>query len=136
MIRPSTFTLTPGEAMLIDWVITMHSFDTVLLERLEQPRFEELRKKIAPVIVENSTDPVFFTDADIQYLLITCPITHCWGEEDAGFGLKTKLLASQMPIKIKMASQPQEVKNDSIETSHDSTFSSQDTYPDYPETTG
>lgn len=98
MARP--ITVTVAEAMLIDWVLTMHAFDISRLEQLETPVMIALRKQIAPLIVEDKESRITFTAEELGYLLIAIPITFRFYKDDIGFSLKKKLLGMLLPPRI------------------------------------
>ena len=92
--------ITPEEAMLIDWVLTMHEYDSALFEELSRPSTVTLRKKAASVITHGEPREIIFTLEEMNYLLITIPITFRFYKEDIGYSLKCKLLATLTTPKL------------------------------------
>ena len=94
--------VTPSEAVLIDYLITMHSYDSSLLELLKTDMAKSLRRKAAKIIVKDEGSQVSFTPDEAEYLLIVVPITFRFLEDDIGFSLKKKMLATLVPKEIKL----------------------------------
>ncbi len=105
--------VTFEEACLIDWLITMHSFDLSRYEQLKEQQFIRLRQKIAAGIVQVDKATVHLSDEDIEYLFITCPITFRFEQVDVGFSLKQKLYSifAPKPIVFNWLTSP-EIKQD------------------------
>lgn len=83
--------LTDDEARLVDWLITVHSWDYDLFSRLNSPDMIDLRKEIAQVILAKK-NYIDLGKEDFIWLLTCTPITFRWGyTEDIGKSLKTKL---------------------------------------------
>ena len=92
--------ITPEEAMLVDWVLTMHTYDSARAEQLTSELMLRLRKKIASVITHEDTGELSLLPEEISYLLISIPITFRFSKEDVGYSLKRKLLATLTTPKI------------------------------------
>lgn len=93
----SAIEVTAEEAMLIDWVFTMHGFDETLLNWLMLPDIKGLREKAGEIIVKGD-GRINFSDDDLKILLVLIPITHRWGEIDVGYSLKKKLYKAYLGI--------------------------------------
>ena len=84
--------------MLIDWVLTMHTYDIAREQQLTT--LAPLRKKIASVITHEEIEEVVFSPEEMQYLLLSVPITFRFYKEDVGYSLKGKLLATLTTPKV------------------------------------
>ena len=79
------------EAYLIDWLITLHSYDGELYERLNSPELIALKSELGRVLL-NEKDFIEIEETEFKWIFTTCPITFRWGYgEDVGMSLKTKL---------------------------------------------
>ena len=83
--------LTLDEAYLIDWLITLHSYDGELYERLNSPELIALKSELGKVLV-GERDYIEIEETEFKWIFTSCPITFRWGyREDVGMSLKTKL---------------------------------------------
>ena len=83
--------LTMDEAYLIDWLITLHSYDGELYERLNSPELTALKAELGRVLLQEK-DYIEIEETEFKWIFTTCPITFRWGYgEDVGMSLKTKL---------------------------------------------
>ena len=83
--------LTLDEAYLIDWLITLHSYDGELYERLNSPELIALKSELGKVLV-GERDYIEIEETEFKWIFTSCPITFRWGYgEDVGMSLKTKL---------------------------------------------
>lgn len=95
--------VVPEEAALIDWVLTAHTWDADLIDRLDTPKYWALREQVGRVLVGH-TDQMVLEDDDVHHLLILVPILFAVGHVEAGSALKTKLyecLVGPAPVKEK-----------------------------------
>ena len=89
--------LVAEEAMLLDWVLTLHSYDEAFLGWLMQPDVQQWRYQAGTIIVKGK-GTISLQDDDIKVLLAFIPITFRFDEVDVGFSLKTKLYRSYLNI--------------------------------------
>ena len=83
--------LTLDEAYLVDWLITLHSYDGELYERLNSPELIALKSELGKVLV-GERDYIEIEETEFKWIFTSCPITFRWGYgEDVGMSLKTKL---------------------------------------------
>jgi len=83
--------LTLDEVYLIDWLITLHSYDGELYERLNSPELIALKSELGKVLV-GERDYIEIEETEFKWIFTSCPITFRWGYgEDVGMSLKTKL---------------------------------------------
>ena len=83
--------LTMDEAYLIDWLITLHSYDGELYERLNSPELTALKAELGRVLLQEK-DYIEIEETEFKWVFTSCPITFRWGYgEDVGMSLKTKL---------------------------------------------
>lgn len=83
--------LTLDEAYLIDWLITLHSYDGELYERLNSPELIALKSELGKILL-GERDYIEIEEIEFKWIFTSCPITFRWGYgEDVGMTLKTKL---------------------------------------------
>ena len=83
--------LTLDEAYLIDWLVTLHSYDGELYEKLNSPELTALKLELGKVLL-NERDYIEIEEIEFKWVFTSCPITFRWGYgEDIGMSLKTKL---------------------------------------------
>jgi len=83
--------LTLDEAYLIDWLITLHSYDGELYERLNSPELIALKSELGKILL-GERDYIEIEETEFKWIFTSCPITFRWGYgEDVGMTLKTKL---------------------------------------------
>jgi hypothetical protein len=78
------------EAMLVDWVLTMHTYSPDYLEYLMKPDVQQMRYQAGQIII-NNTGQFELLEEEIRWLLAILPITFRFGKEDVGYSLKKKL---------------------------------------------
>lgn len=113
-----SLTITPGEAILLDWIFTLHSWDKELEDRLSKKIF--LRERIALAVAWEKEIDLSLEEDEIKELLIWVPIIWRLGQEDVGFSLKQKLyrlLCPEPPPEPAREEEKEEVANAS--TSND-----------------
>jgi hypothetical protein len=113
MSKSATLMVNPEEAMMIDYLITLHSYDPAYLELLKTSMFTSLRTKAATIIAADSEGLISFTDAEVEHLLITIPIDFRFLEKPCGYSLKVKLFKSQLPVMFSFQVKPEEPINES-----------------------
>lgn len=91
--------VTSEEAMLIDWVLTLHDYNESLFEKLREDWVYITRKKIASIILSDKDTSLILTEDELSYLLMVVPITFRFSKNDIGFSLKKKLLSLIIPPK-------------------------------------
>ncbi len=83
--------LEMDEAYLIDWLITLHSYDGELYERLNSPELTALKSELGQVLLQEKKY-IEIEETEFKWIFTSCPITFRWGYgEDVGMSLKTKL---------------------------------------------
>ena len=83
--------LTIDEAYLIDWLLTLHSYDGELYEKLNSPELTALKSELGKVLL-GEQDCIEIEETEFKWIFTSCPITFRWGYgEDVGMSLKTKL---------------------------------------------
>jgi len=100
--------VTAQEAMLVDWVLTMHSYSADFLEYLMKPNVQETRYQAGRIIIDN-TGTFELLEEEIKWLLAILPITFRFGKEDVGFSLKKKLYEAYLGKKPELSEE--EVSN-------------------------
>ena len=78
------------EAMLVDWVLTLHSYSADYLDYLMKPDIQQMRYQAGQIIIDG-TGELELLEAEMKWLLAIVPITFRFGKEDVGFSLKKKL---------------------------------------------
>lgn len=78
------------EAMLVDWVLTLHSYSADYLEYLMKPDVQQMRLQAGRIIVDDMGEFELLED-ELKWLLAILPITFRFGKEDVGYSLKKKL---------------------------------------------
>jgi hypothetical protein len=89
------------EAMLLDWVLTLHSYSADTLEYLMKPNVQQMRNQAGHIIIDG-TGELELLEEELKWLLAIVPITFRFGKEDVGFTLKRKLyeayLGKKQPV--------------------------------------
>jgi hypothetical protein len=83
------------EAMLVDWVLTLHSYSPDCLEYLMKPDVQQMRVQAGRIIVDGSGE-LELLEEEMKWLLAILPITFRFGKEDVGFSLKRKLFEAYL----------------------------------------
>jgi hypothetical protein len=78
------------EAMLVDWVLTLHSYSPEYLDYLMKPDIQQTRYQAGQIIVDGRGE-LELLEEEIKWLLAILPITFRFGKEDVGYSLKKKL---------------------------------------------
>ncbi len=78
------------EAMLIDWVLTLHNYSADYLDYLMKPDVQQMRYQAGRIIIDGDGQ-LELLEEEIKWLLASLPITFRFGKEDVGFSLKKKL---------------------------------------------
>jgi hypothetical protein len=78
------------EAMLVDWILTMHTYSPDYLEYLMKPDVQQMRYQAGQIVINNS-GRFELLEEEIKWLLAIVPITFRFGRDDVGFSLKKKL---------------------------------------------
>jgi len=81
---------TGQEAMLVDWVLTLHSYNGEFLDYLMKPDVQQMRYQAGRIILDDQGE-FSLLESEIKWLLAILPITFRFGKEDVGFSLKKKL---------------------------------------------
>ncbi len=95
---------TSQEAMLVDWVLTLHNYSPDYLEYLMKPDIQQMRYQAGRIIVDDAGE-FELLEAEIKWLLAILPITFRFGKEDVGYSLKKKLFEAYLGKKLEL---PQE----------------------------
>ena len=78
------------EAMLVDWVLTLHNYSPDYLEYLMKPDIQQMRYQSGRIIVDEGGE-LELLETEMKWLLAILPITFRFGKEDVGYSLKRKL---------------------------------------------
>lgn len=78
------------EGMLIDWVLTMHSYSPEYLDYLMKPDIQQMRCQAGQIIIDGNGQ-LELLEEEMKWLLAILPITFRFGKEDVGYSLKRKL---------------------------------------------
>jgi hypothetical protein len=78
------------EAMLVDWVLTLHSYSPDALDYLMKPDIQQMRCQAGRIIIDGSGE-LELLEEEMKWLLAIIPVTFRFGKEDVGFSLKRKL---------------------------------------------
>ncbi len=92
------------EAMLVDWVLTLHNYSADYLEYLMKPDIQQMRYQAGQIIVDGSGQ-FELLETEMKWLLAVIPITFRFGKEDVGFSLKKKLFEAYLGRKPEFPSQ-------------------------------
>lgn len=83
------------EAMLIDWVLTLHTYSSEYLDYLMKPDVQQMRYQAGRIIIDGEGQ-LELLEEEIKWLLASIPITFRFGKEDVGFSLKKKLYGAYL----------------------------------------
>ncbi len=89
------------EAMLVDWVLTMHSYSSDYLDYLMKPDIQQMRYQAGRIIVDG-TGEFELLESELKWILAILPITFRFGKEDVGFSLKKKLYEAYLGKKTEL----------------------------------
>lgn len=87
--------LSKDEAVLLDWVLTLHTFDLDLLGRLVS-RYWQIRYEVAKVLIGESQSIDVETGDEFDEVLTMVPILFSIGGENIGGPLKEKLYRAKI----------------------------------------
>ena len=80
--------LDKEEAMFLDWITTLHSWDYDLFERLNSPEMKYFKEDLGKVVLEMG-DSVELEKDIFKHIFTICPITFRFGySEDLGLSVK------------------------------------------------
>jgi hypothetical protein len=91
------------EAMLVDWILTLHTSDSDYFGYLMKPSIQKLRYQSGRIIV-NGGGELELLEEEIRWLLTILPATFRLGKEDVGFSLKNKLRKEYLSKKSRVRS--------------------------------
>ena len=89
------------EAMLLDWVLTMHTYSPDYLEYLMKPDAQQMRAQAGRIIIDGSGE-LELLEEEMKWLLAILPITFRFGKEDVGFSLKRKLYEAYLGKRLNL----------------------------------
>jgi len=89
--------VTGEEAMLFDWILTLHSFDETTLGWLMKEDIQAWREQAGEAIVRKKGSLRFSYD-DLKLVVVLIPITFRFGENDVGYSLKLKLYKAYLNL--------------------------------------
>ncbi len=89
------------EAMLIDWVLTLHTSSPDHLDYLIKPDIQQLRYQAGRIILDGRGD-LELLEEEKRWLLTILPTTFRLGKEDVGFSLKNKLRKAHLSKKSRV----------------------------------
>ena len=81
--------LNESEALFLDWITTLHSWDYELYERLNKPEIKDFKYQLGKILLKQSTYIELEKDV-FQYLFTICPCEFRWGYGE-NFGLIVKM---------------------------------------------
>jgi len=98
-IKPASMflELTVEEAWVIDWVLTMHSWDFELKEWLEAGPMSYLRVGKNARVLLKDINGYEVSEGELKTLMAIVPVTFPVGAGDAGWSLKQKLYRLEHP---------------------------------------
>ncbi len=85
-----TIKATTQEAMLCDWVLTLHTYDPDQLSYLLEPEVQRLRYQAGRIILQGKGELALLED-EVKWLLAILPATFRFGNKDVAFSLRKKL---------------------------------------------
>lgn len=88
-------TLEGEEGMLIDWLLTMHSYSQEYLDWAMTEDFKQLRYQAGNIILDGK-GLLEVEEGVLDILLAITPITFRFGTEDVGYSLKKKLYDARL----------------------------------------
>jgi hypothetical protein len=97
------------EAMLVDWVLTLHNYSADYLDYLMKPDIQQMRCQAGRIILDGRGE-FELLEEEMKWLLAILPITFRFGKEDVGYSLKRKLYeaylgrSSELPEEVSHAS--------------------------------
>jgi hypothetical protein len=83
------------EAMLVDWVLTLHNYSPDYLEYLMKPDIQQMRCQAGRIILDGRGE-FELLEEEMKWLLAILPITFRFGKEDVGYSLKKKLFEAYL----------------------------------------
>jgi len=89
--------VSPEEAMLLDWVLTIHAWEQTYLDWLMKPDVRSWRDQVGAVIA-GKEKTLYLEHEDVALLLAMIPITFRFAEHDVGYSLKVKLYKAYLGI--------------------------------------
>ncbi len=92
------------EAMLVDWVLTLHSYSPDYLDYLMKPDIQQMRYQAGQIIIDG-IGRFELLEEEMKWLLAILPITFRFGKEDVGYSLKRKLYESYLGKKSEIQSE-------------------------------
>ncbi len=98
-VNDHTVKANAQEAMLVDWVLTLHNYDSEYLEFLMKPDIQQLRYQAGKIIIDGEGH-FELLEEELKWLLAVVPITFRFSKEDVGFSLKKKLYESLLGKKL------------------------------------
>jgi hypothetical protein len=90
---------TSQEAMLVDWVLTLHSYSPDYFEYLMKPDVQQIRYQAGRIIIDDRGE-FELLEGELKWLLAVLPITFRFGKEDVGFSLKKKMYEAFLGKKL------------------------------------
>lgn len=89
--------ISPEEGMLLDWVLTIHSWEQTYLDWLMKPEVRSWREQ-AGAVIAGKEKTLYLEHEDVALLLAMVPITFRFAEKDVGHSLKVKLYKAYLGI--------------------------------------
>ena len=102
------------EAMMVDYLITLHSWDLTIFERLTQDDILNLRKQLGRILVAKEMCLTITTESIMLLLLTIVPITYRFGTKDIGLSLKTKLFKAYLKIPVEILEEKKEEEKQNV----------------------
>jgi hypothetical protein len=89
-IEGYTIKVNDREAMLINHLLTLHSYSPEYLQYLMKPTALQVRNQVGKIITQGAGN-LQLLEEEIKWLLVIMPVSFPLGRTDAGFTLKKKL---------------------------------------------
>jgi hypothetical protein len=83
------------EAMLINHLLTLHSYSPEYLQYLMKPTALQVRNQVGKIILQGAGN-LELLEEELKWLLVLMPVSFPIGRLDAGFSLKKKLLEAYL----------------------------------------
>lgn len=90
---------TAQEAMLVDWVLTLHNYSSEYFDYLMKPDIQQIRYQAGRIIIDDKGE-FELLESEIKWLLTVLPITFRFGKEDVGYSLKKKVYEAFLGRKL------------------------------------
>lgn len=90
-----TIRVNDREAILINHLLTLHSYSLEHLQYLMKPTALQVRNQVGKIILQGAGN-LELLEEELKWLLVMMPVSFPIGRTDAGFSLKKKLLEAYL----------------------------------------